>query len=258
MKVRKIIWVVVLLTLVVLAGFYWSANRVVVPSGTRVVVCVPVYGQSLALGEEAKRLTDFDQLRQDYGGRIVTQRLDGNFGYFDLSAWKEWMKRMVRYQKRSNELSIYYMAQDLVGQLGEDTVVCIFPGGRGTTMIGNLSKDSEAYQKFLKDIRIAYDRARDQGCQMYVPAICWMQGESDITEYPSYDYKQQLLQWRQDIDADIRSITHQSQPVRLICYQPNAVTRACDFHEDAFECREVTIPQTFVELLREDTMFWAS
>ena len=32
------------------------------PKEHRVVVCVPVYGQSLALGEEAERLTDFDSL----------------------------------------------------------------------------------------------------------------------------------------------------------------------------------------------------
>ena len=31
--------------------------------GHKTVICIPVYGQSLALGEEAARITDFDSLR---------------------------------------------------------------------------------------------------------------------------------------------------------------------------------------------------
>ena len=44
--------------------------------GHKVVICIPVYGQSYALGEEAKRITDFDSLRIKYNGRIVTEKLD--------------------------------------------------------------------------------------------------------------------------------------------------------------------------------------
>lgn len=258
MKRKKIIFFALLFFLLLLAvwnNYSDSHNNL---SGSRVVVCVPVYGQSLALGEEAERLTDFSKLRKDYGGRIVTQRMDYNFGYFDLSSTKEWIKRMVHYRRRSNELSIYSMAQSLVSELGEDTLICIFPGGRGATMIGHLDRNSDAYQKFINDIRIAYESAKKRNWQFYVPAICWIQGESDITEYAQYDYKQKLCQWRKDIEGDIRSITGQNQPVRMICYQPNAVTRADGFSENSYECREITVPQTFVELLRGDTMFVSS
>ena len=41
--------------------------------GHKVVLCIPVYGQSLALGEEAERITDFDSLRIKYDGRIVNE-----------------------------------------------------------------------------------------------------------------------------------------------------------------------------------------
>ena len=33
--------------------------------GHKVVVCIPVYGQSYALGEEATRITDFDFLKDE-------------------------------------------------------------------------------------------------------------------------------------------------------------------------------------------------
>ena len=51
--------------------------------GHKVVLCIPVYGQSLALGEEAERMTNLVSLASYAGGRIVTERLDHDFGYFD-------------------------------------------------------------------------------------------------------------------------------------------------------------------------------
>ena len=39
------------------------------PQEHKTVICVPVYGQSLALGEEAIRITDFDSLSQYANGQ---------------------------------------------------------------------------------------------------------------------------------------------------------------------------------------------
>ena len=82
--------------------------------GHKVVICIPVYGQSYALGEEAIRITDFDSLRIKYDDRIVTQHLDYVYGYFDpTSRMKQYVKRLLHYDKRSFELSIYGMAESL-------------------------------------------------------------------------------------------------------------------------------------------------
>ena len=59
-----------------------------------VVLCIPVYGQSLALGEEAERITDFDSLAVFGHGRIVTENLDDQFGSFDNEDFKKWGKKM--------------------------------------------------------------------------------------------------------------------------------------------------------------------
>ena len=77
------------------------------------------------------RITDFDSLKNRYNGRIVTENLDYNFGYFDGQEWKQGLKRILHYQKKSFELSVYSMAESLATQLGEDTMICIFPGGAG-------------------------------------------------------------------------------------------------------------------------------
>lgn len=68
--------------------------------GHKVVVCIPVYVQSYALGEEAIRLTDFDSLRIKYNVRIVNEQLDYTFGCFDHSSqFKQWLKMIYNYKK---------------------------------------------------------------------------------------------------------------------------------------------------------------
>lgn len=228
------------------------------PEGRKVVVCIPTYGQSLALGEEAVRVTDFERLKDDYDGRILTENLDYRFGYFENNKVKKFFKKLFHYQKRAFELSVYRMAESLATQLGNDTLICIFAGGQGTTMLQDLSRGTEPYNRFLDNIKTAHEKATKLGWQFYVPAICWMQGESDIAEYPDTDYKQLLRQFCSDINRDVQAITHQTTPVCFISYQTNAVARASQFDAHSYDCREVAVPQALMELIRDDSLFWPS
>ena len=188
----------------------------------KVVVCIPVYGQSLALGEEAERITDFDKLVEQSHDRIVTENIDNKFGYFDGSPLKQYLKRLFHYRKRSFELSVYGMAESLTQQLGADTVICTFPGGQGATALAQLSKATDPYNRFIDDIAKAYRLAQKGDCKrFYVPAVCFLQGESDIADYPDTDYTQLLLQFKEDINRDIKAITRQTEDVRIITYQAN-------------------------------------
>ena len=224
----------------------------------RVVLCIPVYGQSLALGEEAERLTDFDSLATYADGRIVTERLDHRFGYFDNKPWKLWLKRLLHDQGQSFELSLYEMARQLADATGPDTIVCIFPGGQGATPLRKLSKGTLPYRHFIETIQTAHDAAAARGWQFVVPAICWMQGESDICDYPDTDYQQLLTQILRDFNADILPVTRQTDSIPFIVYQPNSLTRAPRFHAASHHCPETAVPQTFVRLLQHDHRFWAS
>lgn len=228
------------------------------PEGHKVVICIPVYGQSLALGEEAERITDFDSLAAYANGRIVTENLDHDFGYFEHDDLKKFAKKMVNYQRRSFELSIYTMAQRLADQLGEDTLICIFPGGQGATNITNLSKGTAPYQEFMEDIKTAFQQTKAKGWDFLIPAICWMQGESDIEDYPDTDYRQSLEKIWKDMNADIRQMTLQQDTIAFICYQTNSVARGLRYQENNYDCVETKVPQTFVDLLRHHPWFWAS
>ena len=224
----------------------------------KTVICIPVYGQSLALGEEATRITDFDSLANYADGRIVTENLDHDFGYFDNDDLKRFAKKMVGYQKRSFELTIYSMSEMLADSLGNDTIICIFPGGQGTTSISDLGKGSEPYQKLLDNIETAYQAAKDRNWDFIMPALCWMQGETDIVSYPSSDYRKLLLQFAQDINNDVKRITGQKQNIEFVCYQTNPVSRAEHFNSLAYDCPESEVAQTLMELVRDNPRFHAS
>ena len=225
---------------------------------TKTIICIPVYGQSLALGEEAELITDFDSLAEYAGGRIVTENLDYDFGYFDNDEIKLFAKKLIGYQKRAFELSIYQMAMELADNTGNDTIICIFPGGQGATAIANLSKGTDPYIKFMNDIETAYTEAVSRGWSFCVPAICWMQGESDIVDYPNTNYQQQLKKIWSDMNIDILDITQQEDSIPFICYQANSLTRAKEFHANNYYCQETEVPQAFVNLIKNDNWFWAS
>lgn len=224
----------------------------------KTVICIPVYGQSLALGEEAIRITDFDSLANYADGRIVTENLDHNYGYFDNDDIKLFVKKAIGYQKRSFELSSYSMAKMLADSIGEDSLICIFIGGQGTTALSHLGKGTEPYDCFLNNIRTAYNNAQERGWDFILPAICWMQGETDVVDYTGAEYRKQLLQFYQDINQDVRQITKQQQDVEVITYQTNCVTRTNHFDSLNYECPEAIVPQILLELARDHTKFHAS
>ena len=252
------LFVTIVIALLCLSTYFYIKGKNA-DYGHKVVICIPIYGQSYALGEEAIRITDFDSLRINYNGRIVTEHLDYAFGYFDpTNKLKQYIKKLLHYDKRSFELSIYGMAESLASKTGKDTIICTFPGGLGMQPIKNLIKGSSPYNKFIEEITCAYKKAQEKGWTFNIPAVCWMQGESDIADYPGTDYKALLKQMHHDLNTDIKSITHQSNDIRFICYQTNIVTRGKNYKPNHFNGIEAQTPQAQMELVRDDTLFWAS
>ena len=68
---KRKFWHFAILGIVVVSISFYIYNKVYSKDyDHKVVICIPVFGQSLALGEEAVRITDFDSLRIKYDGRI--------------------------------------------------------------------------------------------------------------------------------------------------------------------------------------------
>lgn len=227
------------------------------------VIAIPVYGQSLALGEEASRITDFDSLATRTQHLVVTDELDEKFGYFADSELKQWSKKVIHDQRRSFELSIYGMAEAISKYwidkgFADSLLLCTFPGGQGATPIADLSKGSHAYQKFIDEIKAANQKARDKGWDFVVPAFCWMQGENDMVWDTPGNYKEKLRAFRNSLNTDIKSITGQKEDVACICYQTNCITLAKKPNPELYASRHGVVPQAQLELIREDPHFVAS
>lgn len=252
-----------LVTISCFLALVWDVHHYIKEKNTkyehRTVLCIPVYGQSYALGEEAIRITNYDSLRIKYDGRIVTEHMDYVFGYYDHSSrLKQYIKRLLHYDKKAFELSIYGMAESLVPQLGKDTILCIFPGGVGMAPIDKLSNLSQQYKKFMKEIAYAYEKASERGWDFNVPVICWMQGESDIVDYPGTDYKLLFDKLIQDFNNDIKKITHQKNDIRIICYQTNVLTKGERYKKDNYYATETQAPEIQMEEVRDNPLIWAS
>ena len=84
--------------------------------------------------------------------------------------------------------------------------------GRGGTAIAGLSKGTVPYARLIS--QVAAGRALSAG-HYRVPAIIWMQGESDAG---NPNYAAQLQQLFADLDADVRETSGQAQTVQFfIC-----------------------------------------
>lgn len=251
------------ITILCFLAFAWDAHNYIKEKTTkyehRTVLCIPVYGQSYALGEEAIRITDFDSLRIKYDGRIVTEHMDYVFGYYDHSSrLKQYIKRLLHYDKKAFELSIYGMAESLASQLGKDTMICIFPGGHGQDPINKLIYPADPYKKFIEEIGYSYRKAKERDWDYNIPAVCWMQGESDIADYPGTDYKTLFQQMYHKLNSDIKAITGQNNDIRIILYQSNVVTKGEKYKPNSYDCIESLTPEIQMELVRDDSLIWAS
>ena len=229
----------------------------------RTVLAIPVYGQSLALGEEAVRVTDFDTLSKKTSNHVVTENLDDEFGYLSDTHFKQRMKRILGDRRRAFELSIYGMSEviaDYFQKKGtlDSIMICTFPGGQGATSIVDLGRGSKPYVKFLDEIKKAHDKASEKGWKFIVPAFCWMQGEDDIVWKKSTHYKKDLKMFQVHLSEDIKAITGQSQDVACISYQTNCLALSETFNETAFNDKEVLVPQGQLELIRDDSLFFGS
>ena len=233
------------------------------PSKKKTVWAIPVYGQSLALGEQAIRITNFDTLVEKCNHLVVTENLDEDFGYFSDTEFRQRMKKLFHDRHRAFELSIYGMSEAITSYLtqkgyGDSVILCTCPGGRGATSIVDMSKGSPAYNKFLDEIAEAYKNAQSKGWDFVIPAFCWMQGEDDIMWEKSKDYKKDLKKFLSDLNTDVKAITKQVRDMVCICYQTNCLSLSREFNENQFDFKETYVPQGQLELIRDDSLFMAS
>lgn len=92
--------------------------------------------------------------------------------------------------------------------------------GQGGIDIANLSKGSAPYTKLVDGVTQINALAVRKAKSYSVGFIPWTQGEQDVAINTTYQsYKTMLLQLITDLNADIRAITGQKNPIPFVSYQ---------------------------------------
>lgn len=212
---------------------------------------IPVYGQSLAIGGDTTRLTT----------SFIYPYKSGN------------QPNLTTSFSEDKEISSNGLVDSLVENYTDNKVcasrikipkIVSFASGQGSTSIMGLKKGTANYQTLLTKIQTAYDTATSEGKELIVPAFCWVQGEDDRVNGYTNNYKAELIQLRQDLDADIKRITGQSEDVHCIVYQTNqlaVLSTDSTFNPnsyDSVQAARMVVPNAQYELIRDNKYFHPS
>lgn len=199
-----------------------------------VLIC-PVYGQSLAVGGEAYPVVTkkIKYPKLQINADLTTMSLPAttetaNYGFSE---------GMIEYYAKYYGISVSQIK----------TKIYSFVSGAGSTSIMSLKKGTDLYNTFIGQITTAYTNAVNAGLTCKVSPIAWIQGEHDLYNSFTNDWKGEVQQLQADLDADIRAITGQSETIKLMLYQTSFGAK--DGYPDVLKAQ--------TELIQDSTKFLA-
>lgn len=199
-----------------------------------VLIC-PVYGQSLAIGGEAYPVIT-KEIKYPWlqvGVDINTAPLPSGV---ETSGYG-----------LSEGIIDFYCQKYRVDVSKLKTKIFAFNAGVGSSSIMALKKGTEPYTNLISTIQTAYNNATTLGLTCKVSPIAWIQGEADLSNGWTQDWKGEVEQLQLDLDTDIKVITGQQETIKLMLYQTTYGAR--------FDCPDVLNAQE--ELIQDNTRFIA-
>lgn len=94
-----------------------------------------------------------------------------------------------------------------------------FTAAFGGSSYSQIKKGTQVYANMLTALTKAVALAQDEGWNVVVAGCLVKHGESDMS---NSNYLNHLLEWRNDVDADVKAITGQSEDVHFIIGQPSS------------------------------------
>lgn len=262
MKYLRLISIITAIFLISVGFYSYSILHPTIKEN-RTIYVIPVYGQSLALGEEAPIETNLDSLQQSYDNRILGPELNTRLGFFSSTIFKQRIKMLINDRRRQFETSCFTLAATLLDSLaahGDTTsYVCTFEAGQGDSDIENLGPNSEAYNKLIRQLENIAKRAKEFNCKIIVPAFCWVQGENNLVWSKEINYTKLLRNFRSTLEKGINKIFDRNSSLPCILYQTSCLSIAKDgYHPYDFHCRQISIPEQQRQLIAKDSLFYAS
>lgn len=96
-----------------------------------------------------------------------------------------------------------------------------FMAAHAGTNYSQMKKGTQVYANLLAGLNKAVELGQAEGWNVVVAACLLKHGESDIA---NSNYLNDILEWRNDVDADVKAITGQSEDVHFIIGQPSSHT----------------------------------
>lgn len=195
-----------------------------VPLIGKAVNHVIFYGQSLSVGAAAGSLISTTQPYSNITFNGGPRAWNGTT--WDFSAFKPLVEDAVspapdgstnRAETSCSGAANYastLLAVD--GVAPADHVILASTAGHGGYRISYLEKGTAWYLNLLAHVTGAHSLNADHA----VHALCWLQGENDISYPTSYStYRAKLEQLQADFEDDVQAATGQTHPVYLLTYQ---------------------------------------
>ncbi|WP_336152615.1 sialate O-acetylesterase [Acinetobacter ursingii] len=220
-----------------------AKNGKTFPNPYRVLVVIPFYGQSLSVGSGG--IPIYTSLDKNPYPDFVLKFKDFST-IFDRTGGNGVIKVITEDQLKdfdalhATDMGNNYTGQTIADHMGiaiaealnEATEGCVmrslfFSAGVGGTTIDNLGPNSDGYKTLMNALKAAKRIAAEKGWSILIPAVCWQHGESGSSDT---SYQAKLVNLRNTINTDIKSISNQSIDVHIYCanpaYQRNATGMA--------------------------------
>lgn len=200
------------------------------------------YGQSLSLGSVdtciisntqkyntltfSKELRTLDYVASDFSNVTFTPLVE-----------KVWLNHVNYAETPYSGLSEMLIESLVKEDAAFDKQFFIHAPGKGGTSITGLNKGTatvKTYEYLTDGVERAHKLASDEGKTHKVPCFTWIHGEADLNTYmlPSV-YTDHLVQLQKDIEADVKSITGQTESVPCVITQTASFNRYHLLRSDA-------------------------
>jgi hypothetical protein len=103
-------------------------------------------------------------------------------------------------------------------ELDETFLSLSFTAAFGGSSYSTIKKGTQVYQNMLTALTKAVELAQNEGWNIVVAGCLLKHGEGDLS---NVNYLSNLLEWRDDIDADVKAITGQEEDIHFIMGQPS-------------------------------------
>ena len=198
-------------------------------------MCIPVMGQSLALGAvDTGSLISTAPLSTSFGGRAFMPSTGARFA--PVQRFGQLVSLYEAYNGNIGETICSAMINTILTNLdaalsGNKPTFSSFVSAVGSTDYWQLKRGSVPWLQALDAVQDIVRFCRAEGVRPVVPAFVWIHGENATATTQQNQYLANLLQLQRQFEEDVRALTGQTERVIMFIHQVNRVYSPLTFQQ---------------------------